>query len=327
MRGNVLIMAGAPAAVFPALACAREFQARGYADALAGHPRGIETSWCRPPGCRCTWIQVSACAAKGKLSLCSRRRSSWFVPCSRRAPMRELQPVCVLGMGGYVLPAPARLARTAEYGRAPLVIHEQNAVAGTASRSLAPFAARVQSLPEHLRQDCKLRAPPVTRCVRLSADAARRPQGRKPRLLVLGGSLGAEPLNKLIPAALANARPICVEEGVPHQAGKQHDAAVTAGDYREVAVEAGSRPSSKDMAGAYAWADLVICPCRGALTVSRLAAAGLPSFLVPLPHDRRPPDPQCRLSGQGGRRRPSAATCHWRGQSSPRPVDRGSDAP
>ena len=100
-------------------------------------------------------------------------------------------------------------------------------------------------------------------------------------ILVLGGSLGAEPLNKLMPAALAKL-PAELRPQVFHQAGKQH-AEVTAERYRNVAVEAEVAPFIKDMARAYGWADLVICRA-GALTVSELAAAGLPSFLVPLPH-------------------------------------------
>ena len=101
------------------------------------------------------------------------------------------------------------------------------------------------------------------------------------RLLVLGGSLGAEPLNKLLPQALALvAEPI--RPKVFHQAGKQHDQ-ITAERYREAGVEAQVEPFIKDMAQAYGWADLVVCRA-GALTVSELAAAGLPSLLVPLPH-------------------------------------------
>lgn len=104
---------------------------------------------------------------------------------------------------------------------------------------------------------------------------------RRPRLLVLGGSLGAEPLNKLLPQALARV-PAQLRPEVFHQAGKQH-AELTQARYAEAAVEARVAPFIKDMAQAYAWADLVICRA-GALTVSELAAAGLPSFLVPLPH-------------------------------------------
>jgi len=100
-------------------------------------------------------------------------------------------------------------------------------------------------------------------------------------MLVLGGSLGAEPLNKLLPAALAQV-PAELRPEVFHQAGKQH-AEITEQRYAEAGVEAEVAPFIKDMARAYAWADLVICRA-GALTVCELAAAGLPSFLVPLPH-------------------------------------------
>ena len=194
--------------------------------------------------------------------------------------MRELQPVCVLGMGGYVT-GPGGLA--ARLSGAPLIIHEQNAVAGTANRSLVPFASRVcEAFPDTFSNSAKRRTTgnPVREELFLETprDALR---NRQPRLLVLGGSLGAEPLNKLLPEALA----LLANELRPevfHQAGKQHDA-ITAERYRAVGVEAQVAPFIKDMARAYAWADLVICRA-GALTVSELAAAGLPAFLVPLPH-------------------------------------------
>ncbi|MDN5509323.1 MAG: UDP-N-acetylglucosamine--N-acetylmuramyl-(pentapeptide) pyrophosphoryl-undecaprenol N-acetylglucosamine transferase, partial [Pseudomonas sp.] len=96
-----------------------------------------------------------------------------------------------------------------------------------------------------------------------------------------GGSLGAEPLNKLLPEAVAQL-PEDVRPEIFHQAGKNHDE-VTAARYREAGVEANVQPFIKDMAQAYGWADLVVCRA-GALTVSELAAAGLPSLLVPLPH-------------------------------------------
>ena len=114
-------------------------------------------------------------------------------------------------------------------------------------------------------------------------DPAQRFAGRSGplKLLVLGGSLGAEPLNKLLPAALEKI-PADLRPQVFHQAGKQH-AEITAERYRDAAVEAEVAPFIKDMARAYGWADLVVCRA-GALTVSELAAAGLPSFLVPLPH-------------------------------------------
>ena len=281
MRANVLIMAGGTGGhVFPALACAREFKARGYAVHWLGTPRGIENELVPAADLPLHLIQVSGLRGKGKLALLKAPfqlvRALW----QARKVMRELQPVCVLGMGGFVT-GPGGLA--ARLNGAPLVIHEQNAVAGTANRSLVPFASRVcEAFPNTFGQRAKLRTTgnPVREELFLETprDAL---AGRKPRLLVLGGSLGAEPLNKLIPAALAKL-PVELRPQVFHQAGKQHDG-VTAERYREAAVEAEVAPFIKDMARAYAWADLVICRA-GALTVSELAAAGLPSFLVPLPH-------------------------------------------
>ena len=281
MRGNVLIMAGGTGGhVFPALACAREFKARGYAVHWLGTPRGIENELVPAAGLPLHLIQVSGLRGKGKLSLLKAPFQLVRALLQARKVMRELQPVCVLGMGGYVT-GPGGLA--ARLNGAPLVIHEQNAVAGTANRSLAPFAQRVcEAFPNTFGKSDKLRTTgnPVREELFLETprDAL---AGRKPRLLVLGGSLGAEPLNKLLPAALAKL-PAELRPQVFHQAGKQHDQ-VTAERYREAAVEAEVAPFIKDMARAYAWADLVICRA-GALTVSELAAAGLPSFLVPLPH-------------------------------------------
>ncbi|PYC20485.1 undecaprenyldiphospho-muramoylpentapeptide beta-N-acetylglucosaminyltransferase [Aquipseudomonas alcaligenes] len=281
MRGNVLIMAGGTGGhVFPALACAREFKARGYAVHWLGTPRGIENELVPAAGLPLHLIQVSGLRGKGKLSLLRAPFQLVRALLQARKVVRELQPVCVLGMGGYVT-GPGGLA--ARLNGAPLVIHEQNAVAGTANRSLAPFAKRVcEAFPNTFGKSDKLRTTgnPVREELFLETprDAL---AGRKPRLLVLGGSLGAEPLNKLLPAALAKL-PAELRPQVFHQAGKQHDQ-ITAERYREAAVEAEVAPFIKDMARAYAWADLVICRA-GALTVSELAAAGLPSFLVPLPH-------------------------------------------
>jgi UDP-N-acetylglucosamine--N-acetylmuramyl-(pentapeptide) pyrophosphoryl-undecaprenol N-acetylglucosamine transferase len=194
--------------------------------------------------------------------------------------VRELKPVCVVGFGGYVT-GPGGLA--AKLAGVPLIIHEQNAVAGTANRSLASFAARVcEAFPQTFAASAKRRTTGNPVRAELFFETPRQAlAGRKPRLLVLGGSLGAEPLNKLLPEALAQV-PAELRPEVFHQAGKNHDE-VTTERYRAAGVEAQVAPFIKDMAQAYGWADLVVCRA-GALTISELAAAGLPSLLVPLPH-------------------------------------------
>ncbi|MHB0817397.1 undecaprenyldiphospho-muramoylpentapeptide beta-N-acetylglucosaminyltransferase [Stutzerimonas stutzeri] len=281
MAANVLIMAGGTGGhVFPALACAHEFQSRGYQVHWLGTPRGIENEVVPAAGLPLHLIEVSGLRGKGVGSLLKAPfqllRSLW----QARRIMRELQPVCVLGLGGYVT-GPGGLA--AKLAGVPLIIHEQNAVAGTANRSLLPFARRVcEAFPDTFANSDKRRTTGNPVRVELFLETPRDSlAGRRPRLLVLGGSLGAEPLNKLLPAALAQVSAQLRPE-VFHQAGKQH-ADITRARYAEHAVEAEVAPFIKDMAQAYAWADLVICRA-GALTVCELAAAGLPSFLVPLPH-------------------------------------------
>ncbi|AGA75271.1 undecaprenyldiphospho-muramoylpentapeptide beta-N-acetylglucosaminyltransferase [Pseudomonas plecoglossicida] len=278
---NVLIMAGGTGGhVFPALACAREFQARGYSVHWLGTPRGIENELVPQAGLPLHLIQVSGLRGKGKLSLLKAPFTLVKAVLQARRIVRELKPVCVVGFGGYVT-GPGGVA--ARLCGVPLVIHEQNARAGTTNRLLLPLAARVcEAFPATFAASDKLRTTGNPVRPELFMDALRAPLAeRRARLLVMGGSLGAEPLNKLLPKALSEVPPALRPE-VFHQAGKQH-APATAERYREAGVEAQVEPFIKDMAQAYGWADIVVCRA-GALTVSELAAAGLPSMLVPLPH-------------------------------------------
>ncbi|SEI64957.1 UDP-N-acetylglucosamine-N-acetylmuramylpentapeptide N-acetylglucosamine transferase [Pseudomonas linyingensis] len=281
MPGNVLIMAGGTGGhVFPALACAREFQARGYTVHWLGTPRGIENELVPQAGLPLHRIEISGLRGKGALSLLKAPLQIVKALWQARRVLRELQPVCVLGMGGFVT-GPGGIA--ARLAGVPLIIHEQNAVAGTANRGLAPFASQVcEAFPDTFAASRKRRTTGNPVREELFLETPRQGlAGRPARLLVLGGSLGAEPLNKLLPAALALVGET-LRPQVYHQAGKQH-AELTRARYEEAGVDAEVVPFIRDMARAYAWADLVICRA-GALTVSELAAAGLPSLLVPLPH-------------------------------------------
>jgi len=278
---NVLIMAGGTGGhVFPALACAREFQARGYTVHWLGTPRGIENELVPQAGLALHQIQVTGLRGKGKLSLLKAPLTLVKAVLQARRIIRALKPACVLGFGGYVT-GPGGVA--ARLCGVPLIIHEQNARAGTANRLLVPLAARVcEAFPDTFQASEKRRTTGNPVRAELVMDAERPALGqRQPHLLVLGGSLGAEPLNTLLPKALSEV-PEAVRPKVFHQAGKQH-ASITAERYREAGVQAQVEPFIKDMAQAYGWADLVVCRA-GALTVSELAAAGLPSILVPLPH-------------------------------------------
>lgn len=281
MAGNILIMAGGTGGhVFPALACAREFQARGYSVHWLGTPRGIENELVPAAGLPLHLIQVSGVRGKGFTSLLKAPFDILRALLQARRIVRELQPVCVMGMGGYVT-GPGGLA--ARLAGIPLVIHEQNAVAGTANRLLSRIATRIcEAFPATFKVGEKVQTTgnPVREELFLATPRAEL-RGRKPNLLVLGGSLGAEPLNKLLPAALT-LLPEALRPQICHQAGRQH-AEVTAERYRNVGIDAEVRPFIQNMAAAYAWADLIVCRA-GALTVSEIAAAGLPSLLIPLPH-------------------------------------------
>jgi UDP-N-acetylglucosamine--N-acetylmuramyl-(pentapeptide) pyrophosphoryl-undecaprenol N-acetylglucosamine transferase len=281
MDANVLIMAGGTGGhVFPALACAREFQARGYKVHWLGTPRGIENELVPQAGFALHLINVTGLRGKGRLSLLKAPLMLIKALLQARRIVRELKPVCVVGFGGYVT-GPGGLA--AALAKVPLIVHEQNAVVGTANRSLASFASRLcEAFPNTFPASSKRRTTGNPVRVELFLETPRQAlAGRRARLLILGGSLGAEPLNKLLPEALSHV-PADVRPEVFHQAGKNHDE-ITAERYRTAGVEAQVAPFIQDMAQAYSWADLVVCRA-GALTISELAAAGLPSLLVPLPH-------------------------------------------
>jgi UDP-N-acetylglucosamine--N-acetylmuramyl-(pentapeptide) pyrophosphoryl-undecaprenol N-acetylglucosamine transferase len=196
--------------------------------------------------------------------------------------LRRLRPRCVLSMGGYVA-GPAGVA--ARLAGIPLVVHEQNAVAGFTNRKLASFAKKVLTgFPNVLPQAEWVGNPVRARIAALPAPAERFAgrEGRA-RLLVLGGSLGARTLNLAVPRALSRmAASGALLPEVVHQTGERGlQEALDA--YTEAAVAASVVPFIEDMAGAYEWADVVVCRA-GALTVAELCAAGLEALLVPFPH-------------------------------------------
>ena len=193
-------------------------------------------------------------------------------------------PACVVGMGGYVA-GPAGVA--AWLLRRPLLIHEQNAVAGTTNRMLAPLANTVVAgFPAAFKGDVEFRVlgnPVRADLIEAGKYLEYEYSGQRPlRLLVLGGSLGAKPLNDAVPVAVTSLLQKDEPIEVWHQCGEAHYAEVSRA-YPENAEDVRVAPFIEDMAQAYAWADVVICRA-GALTVSELAVMGRPAILVPLPH-------------------------------------------
>ena len=280
---TVLIMAGGTGGhVFPALAAARVLRERGFEPVWLGTQRGLEAKLVPPQQIPIEWIAASGIRGKGALTLLAApfrlTRAVW----QSLQVIRRLRPVVVLGAGGFVS-GPGGLA--AWLTRRPLVIHEQNAVAGMTNRVLARLAKRVlEAFPGSFQG--AVRAEPVGNPVRREIAAINTPAQRFAersgplRVLIIGGSQGAARLNAVVPAAFAeinaSARP-----QILHQAGERHLEQARE-FYTKHGVQADVRAFIDDMAQAYSWADLVICR-SGALTVSEIAAAGLPAIFVPFP--------------------------------------------
>ena len=281
MSKTILIMAGGTGGhIFPALAVAHQLRDAGWRVVWLGNPEGMEARLVPQHGFEMVWVKFSALRGKGllrKLLLPVNLLSGFWQ--ALRA-LRRLEPDVVLGMGGYITFPGGMMASL--LGR-PLVLHEQNSVAGLANRVLAKVADRVLSGFPEVMDNAEWLGNPVRAEITAVLPPTERYAGRSGplRVLVVGGSLGSAALNETVPQALARlepeARPIVV-----HQAGERQIEALRAA-YARVQVEGELRPFIDDMAAAYADADLVICRA-GALTVAELAAAGVASLLVPFPH-------------------------------------------
>jgi UDP-N-acetylglucosamine--N-acetylmuramyl-(pentapeptide) pyrophosphoryl-undecaprenol N-acetylglucosamine transferase len=279
---TVLIMAGGTGGhVFPALAAARVLRERGFEPVWLGTQRGLEARLVPPHQIPIEWISFSGVRGKGVATLLMAPFKLAYAVWQSLQVMRRRQPSVVLGAGGFVS-GPGGIA--AWLTRRPLVIHEQNAVAGMTNRMLARLATKVlEAFPAAFPGGVKVSATvgnPVRREIAGIAPPQQRFAERTGplRLLVIGGSQGATKLNAAVPAALALLDPSMRPE-VLHQAGERHLA--SAQDlYKQHAVNGDVRAFIDDMAAAYSWADLIVCR-SGALTVSEIAAAGLPAVFVP----------------------------------------------
>ena len=283
-RSTVLIMAGGTGGhVFPALALARLLRAASHEVVWLGTRRGLEARVVPAENITIEWLSMSGLRGKGALTLLAAPfkllQSVW----QALGVMRRRRPALVVGFGGFVT-GPGGVA--AWLTRRPLVIHEQNAIAGYSNRMLSRFARQVlcafpNSFPpgvhadvvgNPVRAEIVMQPPPAARFARREGAV---------RLLVVGGSLGASRLNAVVPFAVAQLAREGIALHVRHQAGERGiDAARAA--YAEAKIAGDVTPFIEDMALAYADADLVICR-SGALTVSELAAVGVASILVPYP--------------------------------------------
>ena len=283
MRRFLVMAGGTGGHVFPALATARRLQELGHEVQWLGSAGGMEERLIGDTDIPLSVISVSGLRGKGRLALLLAPfrlvRALWQ---SLRV-MSEVKPDCVIGMGGFVT-GPGGLS--AWLTRRPLLVHEQNAVAGMTNRILARFANTVmEAFPGSFGEGVITRCTgnPVRSDVASIADPDQRMAGRtgRIRVLVVGGSLGAQAINEKMPVAVARL-PEELRPEIRHQCGERnYEAALAA--YESAGVDASVEPFIKDMAEAYAWADLVVCRA-GALTISELCAAGVGALLVPFPH-------------------------------------------
>ena len=282
MSRTVMIMAGGTGGhVFPALAIAG--QLRSHREIVwLGTERGIEARVVPAAGYPVEWIEVGGLRGKGAAGWLASPITIIRAVRQALAALRRRRPGVVLGCGGFAS-GPGGIA--AWIAGAPLVIHEQNAVAGLTNRWLARIASRIaEGFPGSF--PASRGALYVGNPVRPEIAALPPPRQRFEsrdgpiRLFVFGGSQGASALNRLLPAAVA-LLPEARRPTVLHQTGAREREATEAA-YRAAGVQADVRAFIDDMAAAYANADLVVSRA-GASTVSELAAVGVGSILVPFP--------------------------------------------
>ncbi|MFQ2516201.1 undecaprenyldiphospho-muramoylpentapeptide beta-N-acetylglucosaminyltransferase [Aeromonas caviae] len=280
MSKTLLVMAGGTGGhVFPGLAVADRLKAQGWTIHWLGTADRMEAELVPAHGYPISFIDIQGVRGNGIKRLLAAPYRVIKSVLQARQVLKTIQPDVVLGMGGFAS-GPGGVA--AWLSGIPLLLHEQNAAAGLTNKLLARIARRVlMAFPGAFAPNARTAVVgnPVRPEVVALPDPQLRSSSNPLRLLVVGGSLGARVLNEQVPPAVATA-------GVPievrHQCGKGNGEAVAA-SYAGLGVEAEVSEFIKDMADAYAWADLVVCRA-GALTVSEVAAAGVAAIFVPLPH-------------------------------------------
>ena len=292
---TILIMAaGSGGHIFPGLAIAKELAARGWKIHWMGTPAGMENRLVREAGYPIVTVSMTGVRGKGLLAWAVLPLHIIVAFWQATRAIFAIRPDVVLSMGGYVAFPGGMMA--ALWGR-PLVVHEPGAIAGITNRVLAPVADRVavgmegaferpvasrwaNALPRPRR--VQWLGTPVREDIAAVAEPDARYAGRagRLRLLVVGGSLGAQTLNDLVLAALASIPPETRPQ-VVHQAGEKLYEGLRDG-YSKAGVAAEVLPFVHDMAARYAWCDVLVCR-SGAITVAEIGAAGVAAILFPLP--------------------------------------------
>ncbi|WP_159738068.1 undecaprenyldiphospho-muramoylpentapeptide beta-N-acetylglucosaminyltransferase [Vibrio atypicus] len=280
---RLMVMAGGTGGhVFPGLAVAKQLQSEGWEIRWLGTADRMEADLVPKHGIEIDFIKVKGLRGQGIGRLIKAPFQIINAIMQAKAHMKRWQPDAVLGMGGYVS-GPGGIA--AWLLGIPVVLHEQNAVAGLTNQWLSKIAKKVfQAFPgafpntpvvgNPVREDVVAIEPPTKRMAERNGDV---------RILVMGGSQGAQILNRTLPETMAK-----LGDGyqVRHQAGKNNQQAVASAYLEQKVLNAEVVEFIDDVAAAYDWADVLVCR-SGALTVSEVSAAGVGAIFIPFMHKDR----------------------------------------
>ncbi|CAH1586215.1 undecaprenyldiphospho-muramoylpentapeptide beta-N-acetylglucosaminyltransferase [Vibrio rotiferianus] len=280
---RLMVMAGGTGGhVFPGLAVAKQLQEQGWEIRWLGTADRMEADLVPKHGIEIDFIKVKGLRGQGVKRLLAAPFQIINAVMQARAHMKRWQPDAVLGMGGYVS-GPGGIA--AWMSGVPVVLHEQNAVAGLTNQWLSKIAKKVfQAFPGAFPNAEVVGNPVREDVTQLDAPVTRMQERQGPiRILVMGGSQGARILNQTLPEVMAKlGEDYCIR----HQAGKGSAEEVNAAYQANGVANAEVTEFIDDVAQAYAWADLLVCR-SGALTVSEVSAAGVGAIFVPFMHKDR----------------------------------------
>ena len=285
MGKRIVIMAGGTGGhVFPALAVAEQLREAGWEVSWLGTQKGLESRVIPAQGIELDYLSVAGFRGKGIASKVIALVMLLKACGQAKNILRKRQPDVVLGMGGFVA-VPGGLM--AKFLGIPLIIHEQNRIPGTTNRLLARIANQIlEAFPASFKSSLKAKCTgnPLRKSFLTDLDSKRDYLESETRILIVGGSQGAQILNEIVPEAIVQFQKMDGTNKavhIKHQTGEAMRLQVE-NRYNALAIQADVSAFITDMVAAYKWADLVICRA-GAMTISEIAAIGVPAIFIPLP--------------------------------------------